>query len=269
MRRTEFIENIKDYVESNYEGEVIVEEINKSTIPYTGLYIRQGVGVPTPVVNLDLFYSKFSDNLDRCYREVNKVLNTKAPNNYMISKITDWKCAKDRLFLRIVRSQISDLCRKFADLWIVPYLQVDDDGEAVTKVTSALTEIWGVSSDEVFEQAQINQVTLRPVIVKSLASELGMPEADMPMYVVTSGCCGASAILYDGVVDMLREKVGGSFYILPSSIHEVIIVPKSGDVDSLIDMVTTMNNAVVAEDERLSNSVYTYDFDSCEFKLAG
>ncbi len=59
----------------------------------------------------------------------------------------------------------------------------------------------------------------------------------------------------------IREYLGGDFYILPSSIHEVIAVPTSvgGDPSPLLDMVTDINGGVVSPAERLTDNVYLFN----------
>ena len=60
---------------------------------------------------------------------------------------------------------------------------------------------------------------------------------------------------------MIAEKVGGDYFVLPSSVHEVLIMPKSEDMDpkELRNMVQNVNVTQVAEGEILSDQVYEYD----------
>ena len=87
----------------------------------------------------------------------------------------------------------------------------------------------------------------------------------MPMFVATNikKVNGAGVILYDGLLRTFAEKIGGDFYILPSSVHEVIFVPANGDMDAryLIQMVKEVNATEVAPDEVLSDNVYMYYAD--------
>ncbi len=83
------------------------------------------------------------------------------------------------------------------------------------------------------------------------------------LYVCTndSGMFGAAVIFIDKVIKKIAERLGGSIYILPSSIHEVIIVPKTGeyDVNMLKETVHAVNSSVVADYDYLSDSVYQYE----------
>ena len=69
---------------------------------------------------------------------------------------------------------------------------------------------------------------------------------------------GAAALFYPGVMDQAAERLGGDFIVLPSSTHEVIMIPADGMTDfrSLEQMVKDINRSQVAPEERLSDHVY-------------
>ena len=71
---------------------------------------------------------------------------------------------------------------------------------------------------------------------------------------------GAAAILNDDIRQEIAEKVG-DFYMLPSSIHETLIIPKDAGMElkELEQMVQEVNQTQVAPGERLSDHVYEYD----------
>lgn len=82
------------------------------------------------------------------------------------------------------------------------------------------------------------------------------------MYVLTNAekMNGAAAILDSKTMEGISEKLGGDFVIIPSSIHEVIILPlNTADTDTLNGMVNDVNASEVAPLDVLSNHVYKYD----------
>ena len=83
------------------------------------------------------------------------------------------------------------------------------------------------------------------------------------MYVLSnaSGVLGASALFYPEIQEQISEKIGEGYYVLPSSLHEVIVVPESAGFDAgqLTDMVKDANSSVVAPKDVLSDSVYHFD----------
>ena len=86
--------------------------------------------------------------------------------------------------------------------------------------------------------------------------------SDEQMFVLTNELKlnGAAAILDTDLMLEIFEKIG-EFYILPSSIHEVLIVPMSSNMqaDDLRAMVKEVNDSQVAPEDRLSYEVYTYN----------
>ena len=61
----------------------------------------------------------------------------------------------------------------------------------------------------------------------------------------------------------IGEIVGGDYYILPSSVHELLIIPNRGNfkANELADMVQSVNNQMVSKDEQLGNKVLFYRAD--------
>ena len=76
----------------------------------------------------------------------------------------------------------------------------------------------------------------------------------------TSGINGASVLLYDNVIKELAEKFASDLYILPSSIHEVLLLPvnSGADVENLKKTVRHVNEVAVSKEDYLSDNVYIY-----------
>ena len=74
---------------------------------------------------------------------------------------------------------------------------------------------------------------------------------------------GAASLLYEGMLKRCAKTCGGNFFVMPSSIHEVILMPyQSGvEVGQLKDIVREGNQTQVAPQEILSDSVYFYSQD--------
>jgi hypothetical protein len=91
------------------------------------------------------------------------------------------------------------------------------------------------------------------------------------MYVATvpDKVHGAGVLAYENFMDMAAERAGGDFFILPSSLHEVLIVPDNGNVklEDLENMVKEVNATQVAPQDKLTDSVYHYDSKEKIFEL--
>ena len=81
---------------------------------------------------------------------------------------------------------------------------------------------------------------------------------------------GAACLLYPGVLEVIAEKEGCSFYILPSSVHEVILLPDDGEIvpDELKKMVAEVNRSYVAAEEVLTDSIYYFNMQKKEVVVA-
>ena len=101
---------------------------------------------------------------------------------------------------------------------------------------------------------------------------IGMPAPENEqMYVATvpDKIHGAGVLAYQDFIDQAAERVGGDFFILPSSIHEIIVVPDNGEMNlkDLEDMVKEVNATQVSLADKLTDSVYHYDAQNKVFEL--
>ena len=96
-------------------------------------------------------------------------------------------------------------------------------------------------------------------------------EQEMPMYIMTNanGINGASVLLYQDAMKNFAIEKNCDFYVLPSSIHEIILVPYQErlDRDTLTNMVLDVNRTQVPVEEILSNKVYLYKRDTNSFEF--
>ena len=109
------------------------------------------------------------------------------------------------------------------------------------------------------EQMEFTQEWMEEILTQMTQELAG---AKLPMYVLTNRqkFYGAACMLYPGILKEFAKKLGQDFFILPSSVHEVILVPAkdAADKDTLKEIVTDINRTQVAEDEVLADSVYLY-----------
>ena len=97
-------------------------------------------------------------------------------------------------------------------------------------------------------------------------------EEDVPMFILTNTekYFGAYSIFYPNVQQHVADVLNTSYFVLPSSIHEMILVPDSGlyTPRELQDMVKSVNQTQVDPRETLSDSVYYYDHKSKKLTVA-
>lgn len=168
---------------------------------------------------------------------------------------------------------------------------MDDGGIATMLVSNRELETWGVSVDELYAIAMANTMRLFPPVLRPLGNMLmgylkdiarSIPPEDLDcdgiqdeiveymagerfhpvFYVLTNeqGINGATCMLYPGVIASFAMSLQHDLYVLPSSIHEVILVPDSEEISAEIlhRMVREANDTIVFDSEILSDNIYYY-----------
>lgn len=125
--------------------------------------------------------------------------------------------------------------------------------------------IWEIENsieEQTDSRIQITEDMVEPIIQQMLGKIY--TEAKGPkMYVAgnESKNYGAAVILYDNFLASFAEKIQNDFYILPSSVHEVILIPVENEeyeISRLKDMVYEVNYTELSREEILSDSVYLF-----------
>lgn len=177
--------------------------------------------------------------------------------------------------------------RTMEDLAIVYRFDLGNGQEGCfsTLITNKLLNRYGITLDQLHADAieaakktmkysilSMNEVLLR-IQMETLGHIVEEPVIWNPMHVATTenSCFGAGIIAIPDFLEDAAEKMHGDFYVLPSSIHEIILIPANCGVDAseLREIVCDVNTAEVSEEEKLSDNVYFYSAVDHSFKIAG
>lgn len=201
----------------------------------------------------------------------------------------DYASIKDKLTVELVSQESNEHMlaaipyRKIEDMAAIYRIVLDsgEDVRATVLVNNTLLERLGISADQLHDDAIAASVAHLPPVVKNMGEVLRemigakanfTTFPDSPLQCITNSerFMGASVILYPGLLDEVAERLGENFFILPSSIHEVLAMPESEGYNfhALEMMVRSINEAEVAPVDRLSDNVYHYDSDAHSFELA-
>lgn len=245
-----------------------VKEIKKvNDVLRTGIIVGDGNIRPTVYID-DMFDRGMS--VEEAAKEIVEVVSRNPVPKLSVDDFTDYYQIKEKLRLRLYNKQtdapISRSAEEygFDDLIIVPYIQISD--EMSTRVTQGLLDSWGVPDAIVFADAMesteksddIKICTMEELLFGILPDEAF---SAMPKQLVVTSRTKLNAAI--GVIikqDELKEKFPNGYYVLPSSVHECIIMPKSDGIDktALDDMVTAVNKSEVMPDEILSWHAYEF-----------
>lgn len=190
----------------------------------------------------------------RCERAVPRLINTAANRDLL----------KD-----VPHREILDLSL----IYSIPVLG-SDDSLGMARITNQMAQAGGYTEEDLYNCSLQNLNPQIQPLCEVLSEIMGGGVEAGPSDAVKSGIPeiyvlsnksrihGAAGILEESLLKNLSEKLGSDLYILPSSIHEVLIVPVDKEEENqactLLNMVQTVNGAEVAKEEQLSNSLYRY-----------
>ena len=237
----------------------------------------------SPTIYLEEYFKHYQsgDSIEDIVESILRVYHeVKFEHSWQVHTISNFDITKEKIVYKIIHAPQNDLLLKtlphvlFLDFAIVFYIlfEVDETGTATIPVTDDLIQLWGTALNEIYELAKINTPRLLPPVFKPMRvvieELLGHPcdnefLADDIMFVLSNslGHLGAACILYDELLMEIGNFLNENFYILPSSIHEVIIIPENQVPDNAIlnDMVTEVNETQVEPEDVLSNHAYYYN----------
>ncbi|MDD3139719.1 MAG: DUF5688 family protein [Lachnospiraceae bacterium] len=286
-------DQIKDFLPEKYEdADVQIREVvkNNDTL-LDGLTVVSSESNISPTIYLNDFFQDYENGRpveDILQKIADIYVNSDQNINFDTSLVTDFENVKDKIVCKVVNKDANEHMlenlphKDIEDLAVIYQITLggDGDGIATINISDQLLDGYGINKDELHDIAVQNTEELRPATFRSMqevimemmgASELAAMGIDadmempggMPMYVLTNEdkMHGAAAMLYPNLMDEIAEKVGGDFFVLPSSIHELLIIPKDSGAErgELENMVQEVNATQVAPDEVLSDYVYEYD----------
>ena len=223
------------------------------------------------------------------------VLDQMDTRDLFMSLLEDYNQAKEHLQIRlcdpVMNMERLDRCTytmegDFAATYHIALDEIPGIGQGTVAVTRELLMKWDVPVQQLKEDALRCDLQREPQLVNigDMMARFGMPLPDaVPgsgmgnlltkdpdsvrlndmLYVLTNrdSLNGASLILQRDVMKKIGELAGGDFYVLPSSVHETLIIPESAGVslDDLSEMVKSVNSSTVSPEEFLSDHVQYYD----------
>ena len=144
--------------------------------------------------------------------------------------------------------------------------------EASVTIRRSCLSLWEVSGRKVLQDAMRNTAERQPAVFRPLERVLremqGDPDTaeedalweETPLYLLSTEkrMFGAVFMAVPEVLGKIGEKLGSGYYIIPSSIHECLILPEETAVraDELNALVSLINREYVAEKEVLADHVY-------------
>ena len=143
------------------------------------------------------------------------------------------------------------------DLVIVYRIDIDKEKAAIISETVLHNQFNG-DMEKIRRLARENTPRLHPPKFMGMMETIGIPMSEPEtMYILTNKdqIGGATSILYPGIGNVIREKFKGAYYLIPSSIHELIIIPADGmEYEDLNEIIGQVNGTQVPEFEQLGDA---------------
>lgn len=286
-----FTDNIVNVLQQRmgHEYDVKVTKVTKNNdIELTGVVLMKESDNLSPTIYLDGLFEEYQDGayIEDLAEQIIRFYKEQLPAGRLdMDFFRNFEQVKDRIFYKLVsydknRKMLEKLpYYKWNDLAIIFYYAMEEEriGRASITIHHQHLKMWEQSLDTLYAVAQENMKKSMPellVSMKDLLEEttgLKMGEDTyLPMYVLTNQekVYGAAAMLYSEHMKKLAERWQTDLLILPSSIHEVLLLPDDGQNEYAFyrQMVEEVNTTQVEPEEVLSYSLYRYCREKAEIE---
>ncbi|MCD7883444.1 MAG: DUF5688 family protein [Lachnospiraceae bacterium] len=291
----EFINTLVSGVESrvNQEASVMVMNIqrpNNNSAPALVFRPLDPNRTMSPVIYLRSLYDDYVDGKSMSILISDSIRRFKSncdAFDYDINTFIDFTKVKDQIVFRLINQSknkrlLEDIpYTLYHGLAVVYYCQIDSSHSIL--IRNSHVTMWKIDNDTLHSLALTNTRRMYPpqiMTINQVLSELpGVPSImssqDNEMYIVTNVkmMYGAACVLYDDVLSDACRKAGcDKVYILPSSIHEMILIPATAadgstkiEPDVLLQIVSEINKKYVSVEDFLATAVYSYDLQKKQF----
>jgi hypothetical protein len=296
MKIEDFMEKVKNSVieKLGKEYQVTVCKSDKNNgVVCTGLRVQKNDCSVAPLIYLDEHFRQYKNGnttLSSIVKYVVKQSRKKSPcvdiQQYLI-----YENIRKNVVYRLVNTESNrDLLEdiphlEFLDLSIIFRCTVaqEDIGPASILIHNVHMKLWDITIQELYQDAVMNTPRLEEYEIKSMTEVMReiMTEENsdgsgqdaymeefsdsVPLYVLSNKnrIEGAGCMLYPDLMKDFSDTIGSSFYIIPSSVHECLLLPPKEDVQGgeIRNMIKEINDTQVSIEERLSYSLYYYDKD--------
>lgn len=288
MTYQEFKENILHTISAELGTgyRICIQDIIKNNDTHLdGLTILSENSNISPTIYLNYYYEQFLSNhsFSSVVKDILDSYQKNAPKeNINICFFTDFDNVKNRIIFKLVNyERNSELLTKvphikYLDLALVfnCFIESSPQSCATILIHHHHLSFWNISAEDLYSLALKNTPELLPYQMQDMSEIVAdlfhdtlteqFPDVfcPSPMYVLSNitKLNGAGCILYEDLLSDIAEKVDSDFYIIPSSIHEVLIIPTAyaAPYEAICGMVQEINTSQLTREEVLSDSVYYY-----------
>ena len=283
MKYEQFIFEMLECIKKKLPVEECVERqevLKNNGVVMVGLTIRDQKKVIAPVIYLDEYYRKYLkgdsvENLSEALIERSKCAPEMLQWDY--GKIFDFEQMKDKIIYKLINTEENRKMLEevpnlpMLDFSIVFYLQlpISDTENGSILIRNSHIDLWKCPISILYSLARENTPRLCPPVLCYLTEFLKKyeeyidEECSVMVLSNETGINGAAALLYPKMPEYIYKTVGGNYYLLPSSVHEFLIVPEEKGINpsELIAIVREVNRTEIEKAEFLSDDIYYFNHD--------
>ena len=294
-----FIEKVKTEIHllcgDGYQ--IIMEPVPQNNgTEQTGMDIRKEQGEEMAHLCLDAYYEQYLAGMtvEEAARDIWDIFNSFEQSGVSEGLLNDFEKVKNKVVFSLVNYGMNKERLEsmpyvpYLDLAILFYVLLDrtENGERTAVITNKELAAWGTTKEELLRLARQNTPRLYMAEVNSLNDVMKsfvkdkkskdffdefIGEEESSLYVLSNrhNVKGAAVILYDGLLKEMSKVLGHDLLILPSSVHEVLVMAydKTMDFLSIRDMVEHINEVEVPVCDVLSNQIYRYNREKDQVSL--
>ncbi|MCH5248362.1 MAG: hypothetical protein J1E98_00445 [Lachnospiraceae bacterium] len=287
MEFTTFKYAVKREVESRVGKDctVILNDAAKNNgVIISGLTIQNKSSNIAPVIYLNGYYQAYESGGAEFKEIINNILMVYEKNKFDqridMRQFQNYKNIRKKIVYKLINTEKNRKLLQeiphitFHDLSIVFQVMVDklDLGNATILIRNEHLGIWNISLDKIYKDACHNTPIINRYEIHDLKDVIGpfipqeaIKQIPASMYMLSNQACihGAACMIYPNVLKHISDMLDSNIYILPSSIHEVILLPSENanepEYEYIKCMIREVNDTQVDEEEILSYSAYYYD----------
>ena len=300
---TDFTEAVRDEVAKRAGAGcgVAIKGVKKNNgIVMRGVSMEKEGSNISPVIYLDGYYESYKSGAASPADVADDVMDiyrrNKISRNVDMRQLLDYGRVEENIVYKLINTErnrelLEDVPHtEFLDLSAVYQCMIENEefGKASVLIHNAHMKMWGVSREELHAAAEGNTQKLQGYEIKAMSDliceMMARQEDEGPgtgicdsgsegsgMYVLSSRSRvdGAACMLYPGLMRDFADALGSSVYIIPSSVHELLLMP-AGDPEEAAEIkgiIKDVNDTQLLQEEVLSYSLYRYDREKGEISI--
>lgn len=265
------------------------------TVKHSLMLIQKGKDIH-PCINLDTYYSQYKagKEMDSLVEAILESCSEESPVRLSsVLNFTDWENVKPFIYAKLVNREKNRLLlqdvpnRTYLDLSLVYYVRLEsvlNEKYAAVQINNEYMGYWEIDEDMLYQSAWENIINSNEAVVDNIADILkpflcrgenqkADGTEDIQIYVLSNKyhINGAVQMCNPKALRKVAETIGDDLWVLPSSVHEIILIPVCQTKDcaaGLAEIVKEMNDTQLERQEILSYHIYHYSRESGKVTIA-